>query len=92
MQIQAALTTPDATDVVFALMVLGTVALAADYAHMLYLHYRMVSLLWMSFELLLNFDSHQVHYHGRLLATHGHFLTINHGSISRLWQSSIKLP
>ncbi|KUJ09438.1 putative cytochrome P450 [Mollisia scopiformis] len=41
MQVQAALTKPGVTDIVLALVVLGVVALAADYAHMLYLHYRM---------------------------------------------------
>lgn len=44
MQVQAALTKPGATNIVLALLVVGIVALAADYTHMLYLHYKMVSL------------------------------------------------
>lgn len=44
MQVQAALTKPGATNIVLALLVVFIVALAADYTHMLYLHYRMVSI------------------------------------------------
>lgn len=44
MQVQAALTKTGATEIVLALVVLGITALAADYARMLYLHSRMVSL------------------------------------------------
>ncbi|KAF8860210.1 putative cytochrome P450 [Acephala macrosclerotiorum] len=41
MQVQAALTNPGATSIVLALLAVLVVALAADYTHMLYLHYRM---------------------------------------------------
>jgi hypothetical protein len=53
MQVQAALAKPGATEIVLALVVLGVVALAADYAHMLYLHYKMVSLVLIVSELSL---------------------------------------
>jgi hypothetical protein len=68
------------------------IALAADYAWMLYMRWRMVIYLAQSKYSVLTNESHQDPSRGRYVATRSACLMINHGITLRSWRKTMILP